>query len=66
MHETNKKLRENYVRQQAMIRSHNRRQLMDENAAISSRMNRLHEPAKQAFLKMRLAAIEDQLRRNEE
>ena len=41
VHEANKKLKENYVRQQAMIRVQNRRQLMDKKAAISARMNRL-------------------------
>ena len=66
VHEANKKLRENYMRQRALIHAQNTRQLMDERAAVSSRMNRLHEPAKQAFLRMRLAAIEDQLRKNEE
>ena len=66
VHEASKKLCENYVRRRALIHAQNARQLRDERAAISSRMNHLHEPARQAFLRMRLAAIEDQLRRNEE
>ena len=60
-HEANKKLRENYGRQQAMIRAQNRRQLMDEKAAINARINRLTPAARHAFLKMRLAAVEEQL-----
>ena len=66
VHEANKKLKENYLRQRDLIHAQNRRQLMDERAVISARMKHLHEPAKQAFLKMRTAAIEDQSRRNEE
>ena len=62
VHEANKRLRENHMRQRALIHAQNTRQLMDERAAVSSWMNHLHEPAKQAFLRMRLAAIEHQLR----
>ena len=66
VHEANKKLRDNYVRQQAMIRAQNKRQIMDEKAAFIARMNHLHPAAKQAFLRMRLAAVEDQLKKNDE
>ena len=66
VHEANKRLRENYMRQRALIHAQNMRQLMDERAAVNARMNHLNAPAKQAFLRMRLAAIEHQLRRNQE
>ena len=66
MHEANKKLRENYVRQQAMIHAQNTRQLMDERAAVRARINHMPEATKQPFLRMRLAHIEHQLRLNDE
>ena len=66
VHEANKKLRENYMRQRALIHAQNTRQLTDERAAVRARMNHMHEATKQAFLRMRLAAIEHQLRMNEE
>ena len=62
VHEANKRLRENYMRQRALIHAQNTRQLMDERAAVNARMNHLNAPAKQAFLRMRLAAIEQQLK----
>ena len=39
MHEANKKLRENYLRQRALIHAQNRRQLEDEKAAVNARLN---------------------------
>ena len=66
VHEANKKLRENYVRQRALILAQNTRQLMDERAAVRNRINTMHDGVKQAFLRMRLAAIDHQLKRNEE
>ena len=66
IHEANKKLRENYVRQEALIHAQNTRQLMDERAAVRNRINHMPEATKQAFLRMRLAHIEHQLRLNDE
>ena len=48
------------------IHAQNKRQLMDERAAVNTRMNHLHEPPKQAFVRMRLAAVEHQLGKHEE
>ena len=64
--EANKKLRENYVRQPALIHAQNTRQLTDERAAVRNRINTMPEGVKQAFLRMRLAHIEHQLRLNDE
>ena len=66
VHEANKTFRGNYMRQRALIHAQNTRQLTDERAAVRARMNHMHEATKQAFLRMRLAAIEHQLRMNEE
>ena len=65
VHEANKKLRENYVRR-ALIHAQNRRQLMDEKAAINARMNHPTPGARHAFLRMRMAAVEDQLQKYDE
>ena len=54
------------MRQRALVHAQNTRQLMDERATVRARINHMHEATKQAFLRMRLAAIEDQLRRYEE
>ena len=66
VHEANKRLRENYVRQRALIHAQNTRQLMDERAAVRNRINTMPEAVKQAFLRMRLLAIEHQLRMKDE
>ena len=66
VHEANKKLRENYMRQRALIHAQNTRQLMDERAAVRNRINHMPEATKQAPLRMRLAAMNHQLGMNEE
>ena len=66
VHEANKKLRENYVRQRALIHAQNTRQLMDKRAPVRNRINHMPEGTKQAFLRIRLAHIEHQLRLNDE
>ena len=62
VHEADKKLRENYMRQRALMHAQNIRQLEDEKAAIAARMNHLTPAVRHAFLRMRLAAVEQQLK----
>ena len=50
--EANKKLRENYMRQRALIHAQNIRQLQDEKAAVSARMSQLTPGARHAFLRI--------------
>ena len=52
VHEANKRLRENYVRQRALIHAQNMRQLADERAAVRNRINTMHGAVQQAFLRM--------------
>ena len=52
VHEANKRLRENYVRQRALIHAQNMRQLADEKAAVRNRINHMHGAVQQAFLRM--------------
>ena len=62
VHEASKKLHGNYLRQRALIRAQNIRQLEDEKAAVNARYQHLLLGARHAFLRMRLAAIEQQLK----
>ena len=62
VHEETKKLRENYLRQWALIRSQHIRQLEDEKKAVASRMSCLTLEVQREFLQMRLRAIEQQLK----
>ena len=64
VHEASKKLRENYLRQRALIRAQNIRQLEDEKAAVNARYKHLLPGPRHTFLKMHLAAIEQQLKNN--
>ena len=66
VHEANKRLRENYVRQRALIHAQNMRQLADEKAAVRNRINHMHGAVQQAFLRMRLAHTERQMEMNDE
>ena len=66
VHEANKRLRENYVRQRALIHAQNMRQLADERAAVRNRIHTMHGGVQQAFLRMRLAHIERQMQMNDE
>ena len=62
VHEASKKFRGNYMRQRALIRAQNIRQLEDEKAAVMARLNHMPPATRAAFLRMRLAAIEQQLK----
>ena len=62
VHEENKKLKENYMRQRALIRSQHIRQLEDERSAVAARLQSLHPAVHKEFLKMRLHAIEQRLK----
>ena len=62
VHEENKKLRENYMRQRALIRSQNIRQLEDEKNAVAARISHLTPQVRHEFLRMRLRAIEQRLK----
>ena len=66
IHQANKRLIENYVRQRALIHAQNQRQLADERAAVRNRINHMHSGVQQAFLRMRLAHIERQMQMNDE
>ena len=56
-----KRLKENYLRQRALIRSQNIRQLEDERKAVAAHMSKLTQPVQKEFLQMRLHAIEQRL-----
>ena len=62
VHEENKKLRENYLRQRAIIRSQNIRQLEDEKKAVLARMQRMQPEVRAQFLRMRLRDMEQRLK----
>ena len=62
IHEASKKLRENYMRQRALMRAQHIRQLEDEKAVVMSRIKHVQHGAREAFLRMRLQAIEQQLK----
>ena len=62
VHEASKKLRENYMRQRALMRAQNIRQLEDEKAVVMGRLKHMPPATREAFLRMRLAAIEQQLK----
>jgi len=66
VHEANKRLRENYVRQRALIHAQNQRQLAHERAVVRDRINHMHGGVQQAFLRMRLAHIDRQMQMNDE
>ena len=53
------------MRQRALIHAQTWRQLEDERAAVNARLNPMTPAVKQQFLRMRLAAIEHQLRNEE-
>ena len=57
-----KRLKENYLRQRALIRSQHIRQLEDEKEAVAARMSKLTIPVQKEFLQMRLQAIEQKLK----
>ena len=57
-----KRLKENYLRQRALIRSQHIRQLEDEKKAVAARMSKLTIPVQKEFLQMRLQAIEQKLK----
>ena len=48
VHEENKKLRENYLRQRALIRAQNIRQLEDEKNIVAARLNPLFPGVREA------------------
>jgi hypothetical protein len=62
VHEENKKLRENYLRQRALMRSQNIRQLEEEKRAVMARMQRFNPAVRAEFLRMRLRDIEQRLK----
>jgi len=62
IHEANKNLRENYMRQRALIRAQNIRQLQDEKAVVMARMQKMHAKVAAAFLRQRLHDIEQRLK----
>jgi len=62
IHAENKKLRDNYLRQRALIRSQNIRQHEDERKAVAARMSHLTPEVQREFLQMRLRAIEQRLK----
>ena len=62
VHEENKKLKGNYMRQRALIRSQHIRQLEYERSAVAARLRSLHPQVHKEFLKMRLHAIEQRLK----
>ena len=62
VHEANKNLRENYIRQRALIRSQNIRQLEDEKAVVMARMQKMHAKVQAQFLRQRLHQIEQRLK----
>jgi len=62
VHEASKRLKENYLRQRALIRSQHIRQLEDEKKAVASRISRMTPEVQREFLQMRLRAIEQQLK----
>jgi len=55
-------MRENYLRQRALMRAQNIRQLEDEKNAVAARLNHLTPQVRAEFLRMRLHAIEQRLK----
>ena len=62
VHEANKNMREKYMRQRALIKSQNSRQLQDEKAVVMARMQRMHARVQAAFLRQRLHDVEERLK----
>jgi hypothetical protein len=62
VHEANKNIRENYMRQRALIRLRNIRQLEDEKRIVMARMQRVNPTVQAEFLRMRLRDIEQRLK----
>ena len=55
-------MRENYLRQRALIRSQNIRQLEDEKKAVMARMQRMQPEVRAEFLRKRLRDMEQRLK----
>ena len=62
VHDENKRLKENYLRQRAIVDSQNSRQLEDEKRAVMARMERLQPEVRAQFLRQRLRAIEERMK----
>ena len=62
VHDENKRLKENYLRQRAIMHAQNLRQLEDEKRAVMARMERLQPGVRGEFLRHRLRAIEERMK----
>ena len=62
VHEANKNMRENYMRQRALIKGQHIRQLQDEKAVVMTRIQRMHTRVQSVFLRQRLHDIEERLK----
>ena len=62
VHDANKNMRENYMRQRVVTKSQNIRQLQDEKAVVMARIQRMHARVQSVFLRQRLHDIEERLK----
>ena len=62
LHNENKRLKDNYLRTRALVRSQNIRMLEDEKRVVQARLMKAHPRVQAEFLRMRARQIEQRLK----